>query len=274
MIAIVTDSTSDIPLETADALGISVIPAILVLDGQSYLDGVEMSRESFYTRLPDLASPPTTSAPSSGMIVKAYEKAFQLGASHIVSLHVASTFSAICNAAEIAAKSFGNRVSIVDSGQLSLGLGFQVMAAAEAAAAGSDLGGVLEAVRQVQRRVQVIAMLDSLEYLRRGGRVSSIKASLGAMLRMRIFVELHEGKINFLEQVRTRSKALVRLWEIIVSLGRVERFALLHASAEKDARDLLSRLKPDLPDGAFLVNVNTVIGTHVGPGAVGFAALI
>ena len=274
MIAIVTDSTCDLPQATIDELDIRVVPAILVLEGQSFLDGIELTREEFYDRLPDLPTPPTTSAPSSGMLAKAYESAFNRGASHVVSLHVASTLSAIVNAAEIATQSFGDRVTVIDSGQLSLGLGFQVMAAAEAAAAGGDLEMVLEAVRQVQRRVQVVAMLDSLEYLRRGGRVSFIKASLGSMLRMRIFVELHDGRINFLEQVRTRGKALARLWEIIVSLGRVERFALLHAAAESDALELMDRLRPDLPEGTFLVNVNTVIGTHVGPGAVGFAALI
>jgi DegV family protein with EDD domain len=187
---------------------------------------------------------------------------------------VASSLSGIYTAARIASEPFAERVTVIDSGQLSLGLGFQVIAAAETAAAGGSLEDVLAAVEQTRRRIQVVAMVDTLEYLKRGGRVSLLKAGLGAVLRMRFFIELHEGKVNLLEQVRTRAKALGRLWELVVSLGKVERFAVLHANAEEDANHLLQRLMPDLPIGALLVNVNTVIGTHVGPGALGFAAVL
>ena len=274
MIAIVTDSTSDIPPEIAAQYDIAVIPAILIVEGQSYEDGVTLSREDFYRMLPTLQTLPTTAAPSSGTIRAVYEDRLSRGATQIVSLHVAASLSGITTAAHIAAEPFGDRVSVLDSGQLSLGLGFQVIAAAEAAAAGGALADVLDAIEGVRRRIQVVAMLDTLEYLKRGGRVSLLKAGLGAVLRMRFFVELHEGKVNLTEQVRTRAKALGRLWELVVSLGRVERFAVLHANAEDDARRLLQQLMPDLPIGALLVNVNTVIGTHVGPGALGFAAVL
>jgi DegV family protein with EDD domain len=274
LIAIVTDSTSDIPPEIAAQYDIAVIPAILIVEGQSYEDGVTLSREDFYRMLPTLQTLPTTAAPSSGTIRAVYEDRLSRGAAQIVSLHVAASLSGITTAARIAAEPFGDRVSVLDSGQLSLGLGFQVIAAAEAAAAGGALEDVLVAIEGVRRRIQVVAMLDTLEYLKRGGRVSLLKAGLGAVLRMRFFVELHEGKVNLTEQVRTRAKALGRLWELVVSLGRVERFAVLHANAEDDARRLLQQLMPDLPIGALLVNVNTVIGTHVGPGALGFAAVL
>lgn len=274
MIAIVTDSTSDIPPEIAAQYAISVIPAILVVDGESYEDGVQLTREEFYRMLPRLASPPTTAAPSTGTIRATYAARLAEKAGHIVSVHVAASLSGIYNAARLAAEPFKDQVTVIDSGQLSLGLGFQVIAAAEAAAAGGELEDVVAAIEGTRRRIQVVAMLDTLEYLKRGGRVSLLKAGLGAVLRMRPFVELHEGRVRLVEQVRTRTKALIRLWELVVSLGQVERFAVLHANAEDDARRLLQRLKPDLPIGALLVNVNTVIGTHVGPGALGFVAVL
>ena len=274
LIAIVTDSTSDIPPEIAKQFDISVVPAILVVDGRPFEDGVTLSREDFYRLLPSMQSPPTTAAPASGTIQEVYRSRFDRGAIHVVSLHVAASLSGIYTAARVAAEPFQDRVTVIDSGQLSLGLGFQVIAAAEAAAAGGTLEEVLAVIEQTRRRVQVVAMLDTLEYLRRGGRVSLLKAGIGAVLRMRFFVELHEGKVNLLEQVRTRAKAIGRMWELIVSLGKVERFAILHANAEEDANRLLQQLIPDLPIGALLVNVNTVIGMHVGPGALGFAAVL
>ncbi len=274
MIAIVTDSTSDLPKEIVEKYDIRIVPAILVMDGVVYEDGIQMSREAFYEKLPDLAETPTTAAPSGGRFVEVYQKCFDDGADHIVSVHVASTLSAIYTAALVGAEPFSDRVTVIDSGQLSLGLGFQVMAAAEAADAGGSLEDILDAIEETRNRTHVVAMLDTLEYLRKGGRVSLIAAGLGAVLKVRLFVELHDGKINFLEQVRTRKKALARLWALVVSLGKIERFALLHAAAEPEALELMQRLKLDLPESAFVVNVNTVIGTHVGPGALGFAAII
>lgn len=274
MIFIVTDSTSDLPKEIVETYAIRVVPAVLILSGEAYEDGVHLSREEFYRRLPDLDQLPTTAAPSGGKFQQVYQACFDAGASHVISIHVASTLSGMYTSALVGAESFNGRVTVIDSGQLSLGLGFQVMAAAEAVAAGASIGEVLEAVQQTRNRLHVVAMLDTLEYLRRGGRVSLIKAGLGAMFRVRLFIELHDGKLNFLEQVRTRKKAIARIWDLVVSLGKIERFALLHAAAEEEAQQLVQMLSLDLPESAMVVNVNTVIGTHVGPGALGFAAII
>ncbi len=274
MIAIVTDSPADIQPDIAQEHQITVIPAILVMDGKSYEDGGDLSREEFYERLPAMERPPTTAAPSSGTIAAAYRRLLDSGAAHIVSLHVASSISAIYTAARVAAEPFGDKVTVLDSGQLSLGLGFQAIAAARAAGQGADLPDVLDAIRDTRRRTRVVAMLDTLDYLRRSGRVSQLQASLGAVLRMRVFVELHEGRINFLERVRTRARAIERLWEMIVTQGPFEQFAVLHANAATDAQNLMDELISSLPRSPLLVNVNTVIGTHVGPNALGFAAVI
>jgi DegV family protein with EDD domain len=274
MIAIVTDSPADIPPEIAAQLNITVVPAILVIGAESFKDGVDLSRADFYDQLPGMAEMPTTAAPSSGDYAAAYQRLFAAGAEHIVSIHVAASLSAIHNAALLAAEAYAGQVSVVDSGQLSLGLGFQVIAAAKAAAAGASLPDVLRAIQDTRRRTVVIAMLDTLEYLRRGGRVSLLQASLGAMLRVRLFVELHNGRINFLERVRTRAAAIERLWDMVVTQGPFDQFAMLHANAEAEARNLLDELIPSLPANPLLVNVNTVVGTHVGPNALGFAAVL
>lgn len=272
-IRIVTDSTADLPAGVSEQNGISVIPALLILEGQEFADGAQLSRKDFYRRLPELKTPPTTAAPSSGSFQKVYADLFAQGAEHVVSIHVASTLSGIYAAAKVGAEAFDGRVTVLDSGQLSLGLGFQALAAAEAAEAGRDLDTVLDAVHDTRDHTHVIAMLDTLEYLRRGGRVSFVQAGLSALLRVRLFVELHEGRIRALEQVRTRRKAVSRLWEMVVALGTFQRFAVLHADAEEEALLLLDRLRLHLPENPLLVNVNTVIGTHVGPGALGFAAV-
>ncbi len=273
-IAIVTDSPADIPEALSAALGITVVPALLVMEEQAYEDGVQITREEFYRRLPELPQPPTTAAPSSGSYQRSYQDLFDRGFDRIVSLHVASTISAIFESAHLAARPFGDRVIVVDSGQVSLGLGFQALAAARAAQAGADLAHVLAAIRETRKRVRVVAMLDTLEYLRRGGRVSLLQAGLGAMLRVRLFVELHEGRVQFLERVRTRLRAVNRLWDMVVTQGPFEQFAVLHANAGDEAAALLERLKASLPATPLLVNVNTVIGTHVGPKALGFAAVL
>lgn len=272
-IAIVTDSTADLPEALTARHRIPVVPALLILEGVEYTDGATMSRTEFYRRLPALSTSPTTAAPSGGSFRKIYADLLEQGYDHVVSIHVASTLSAMVGSARVGAEEFGDRVTVLDSGQLSLGLGFQVLAAAEAAAAGGDLPAVLDAVRDTRDHTHVIAMLDTLEYLRRGGRVSFVQAGISALLRVRLFIELHEGRISMLEQVRTRRKAVARLWDMAVALGPSERFAVLHANAEQEADMLLDSLRIHLPEDPLLVNVNTVIGTHVGPGALGFAAV-
>lgn len=173
---IATDSNADVPPELVARLNIGVVPALLVISGQSFRDGVDISRAEYYQRLPSLPDLPTTAAPSSAAFEAAY-RAFE-EADHIVSIHLASTLSAIHHTALLAARAFGARVTVVDSGQVSMGLGWQVLAAAETAATGGSLAEVLAAVASVRRRVRVFAVLDTLKFLRRGGRVSWLRAGV------------------------------------------------------------------------------------------------
>jgi DegV family protein with EDD domain len=272
-IGFVTDSTSDIPADLAAGFGIEVVPAIVNVDGRSYEDGREISREEFYHLLPKLATPPTTSAPSVGSFQERYECLLQAGASTVLSIHPPDRLSGIYNAARLAADSFGERVCVLDSGQLSLGLGYQVLMAAEAAARGALLDETLAIVDSVRGRVRLAALLETIEYVRRSGRVSWARAMLGNLLHIQPLIGLRFGIVERLGQVRTRAQGIQRLTETLTSWGRPERLAVLHTNAEAAARQLLEELKSRLSVPPLLVNVTTAIGTHVGPNALGFVVV-
>ena len=274
-IAFVTDSTADIPTAQQEELQIAVVPNIMVVDGQSLDDGQGIAREEFYRRLPVMKNVPTTATASSGAYEEVYENILAHGAHQVVSVHAASGLSGIFNAARLAAARFSGRVHVIDSEQLSLGLGFQVLAAAEAAAKGASLEKVLETLQQVRRRVRVVAMLDTLEYVRRSGRVSWARARLGSLLNIKPFIEVKEGRVLSIGEARTRRKGIERLKELLLKQGPLERLALLHTNSETDARQVLVDIGSFIavPDIIPVVNITTIIGVHTGPNGLGFAVV-
>ena len=273
-IAIVTDSTCDIPAELADQLAIHVIPNIVVIDGKQLEDRKDISRQEFYERLPGMRQPPTTATASSGAYQEIYDKLLNQGFEHIVSIHASSQLSGICNAANAGAQRFRRQVYVIDSQNVTLGLGFQVLAAAEAAASGKSLEAILSMLEYMRPRAHVIAMLDTLEYLRRSGRVSWARARLGNLLRIKPFVEVKSGGVVSLGETRTRRKGIERLHQFLNEQGSLERLAILHTNAEQDARQFLADLDFPIPANPLIVNVTTVIGTHVGPNGLGFATVV
>ena len=276
-IGIVTDSTSDLPAHLIDEHNIQVVPAILILDGKEYTDGIGISREEFYNRLPSLhaSRAPTTAAPSIGDFATPYETLFSQGCDHIVSIHPASQLTAIVNVARQAAQEFQNNVTCVDSGSLSLGLGFQVLAAAEEAEAG--LRSALDAIESTRKRLQVSAALDTMEYLKRSGRVPGVVATLGGLLSIKPMIELVDGEVKAIGAVRTTSQADERILKFLLERGDLQRLAILHTNAEPRARNLLnemmSRARQSVPRDILMVNVTAVIGTHLGPNGIGFAVI-
>jgi DegV family protein with EDD domain len=275
-IAIVTDSTADIPDSLVAKYDLHVVPNLMIIDGQSLEDGKGISREEFYTRLPGMKSVPTTATASSGTYEQLYENLLTHGASEIVSVHASSALSGIYNAACLAASQFKNRIHVIDSEQVTLGLGFQVLAAAEAAAKGAPLEKILGAIQHIRPRARVVAMLDTLEYVRRSGRVSWARARLGNLLSIRPFVELRGGKVLSIGESRTRRKGIERLKELLINQGPLERLAILHTNAEADARQIFEDLKHLYPllDQPPIVNITTIIGVHVGPNGLGFASIV
>lgn len=273
-IAIVTDSTCDIPQNLIRKYDIHVVPNILVINDRSIEDNEGFSRERFYTELPEMEPLPTTSTASSGAFGAVYEDVLHDPVTKVISIHAASLLSGIYNAASLAAQAFGKAVQVIDSQQVSLGLGFQVLAAAEAMTEGLPLEEILQRVEEVRQRVRFIAMLDTLEYLRRSGRVSWARASLISLLQIKPFIELRDGVVHRRGEVRTRKQGINRLLEMLWGLYPWERLAILHSNAEADARQLLEDLHPDMPTQPLIVNVTTIIGTHVGPNGLGFVAVV
>jgi DegV family protein with EDD domain len=274
-IGIVTDSTADLPVSLVDQYEIEVVPSILVLEGREYADGIGMTREEFYTRLPSFQTTPTTAAPSIGNFATSYEMLLSGGFSHILSIHPAEQLTTIVNVARQAAEEFPKKVTCIDSGSLSLGIGFQVLAAAEEAEFG--LKAALAAIESVHKRLHVRAALDTMEYLKRSGRVPSAVAALGGLLSIKPIIELTDGEVKVIGSVRTTKQSDERILNFLLEEGDLERLAILHTNAGTRAKHLLNQLmqrnSKSVPRDILFVNVTTVIGTHIGPNGLGFAAV-
>jgi len=273
-IAIVTDSTADVHQDLADKLNIHVVPAILMMGEQSYEDGKGLTRQEFYERLPDMNPLPTTGTPSAGTFESLYQNLFDLGVQEIISIHVASLLSSIYNAAHTAAQSFGERVHVIDSESLSMGFGWQVMVAAEAAMQNLSAEKIVTAINKTRQNTRLFAMLDTLEYVHRSGRVGWARARIGSLLRIKPFIEVKEGQVFSLGQTRTRRKGIARLRKLLHEQGNLARLAILHTNAEADAIDFLNNLNIEIPENPLIVNVTTIIGTHVGPNGLGFSVVL
>jgi DegV family protein with EDD domain len=272
-IAIVTDSTADLPADIVNEYQISVIPAILIIDGKSYEDGGDLSREEFYENLPGMRQFPSTAAPSSGSFQQCYDQLIQSGVERIISIHVSGKLSGIVNSAQAAAQRYGDVVKIIDSGQVTLGLGFQVLEAARAVLQNESVENIISRVEDVRRRIKLVALLDTLEYVRRSGRVSWARASLSTLLQIKPLIELTDGEIFRLGEARTRKKGIARLLEHLLSTAPYEELAILHTNAESDAIDLAHEVRSKFIRNPLIVNVTTVIGTHVGTNGLGFVAV-
>jgi DegV family protein with EDD domain len=273
-VAIVTDSTADLPSNLVEQYSIQVVPAILIIEGKSFEDGYGISRQEFYELLPGMKSPPTTAIPPISAFQKVYQRLVDQGFEAILSFHVAGQLSGMVDAARIAAASVSDCIRVIDSEQITLGLGFQVLVAAEAAAQNLTVDHIYKQAESVRHRVRLIAMLDTLEFVRRSGRVSWAQARIGSLLRIKPFLEVKDSKVLSLGQVRTRSKGIAHLMKQLKALGELERLAILHTNAEDDARQFLADLNPQLSTPPLIVNVTTIIGTHVGPAGLGFVAVV
>ncbi|MDL1944359.1 DegV family protein [Chloroflexi bacterium CFX2] len=274
-LGVVTDSTSDLPKYLIDQYEIEVIPSILILEGREHADGIGISREDFYKRLPSLRTPPTTAAPSIGDFSSRYDALLARGCDHVLSIHAAGALTTIINSARQAAQDFPDKITIVDSASLSLGLGFQVIAAAEAAEMG--LQAALQAIESTRRRLHVSAALDTMENLKRSGRVPAVISFFGSMLNVKPLIELTDGEVKAVGAVRTTRQANERMLNFLLEGGELERLAILHTGAEPRAKEFLDAVmqsaSQSAPRDILMVNVTPVIGAHVGPNGLGFASV-
>jgi DegV family protein with EDD domain len=274
-IKIVTDSTSDLPLEIVKKHGISVIPMYINFGERGFQDGVDLSRREFYERLPQSDLFPTTAAPGIDNFKVVYIQLKEEGADEILSIHISASLSAVMDVAQSAAKEFNDiPVTVYDSGQLSLGTGFQVLAAAQAANNGLPMDDILRLLENQASRSYVFAALDTLEYLRRGGRMNSVMASLGSILQIKPILTMHAGNPGA-ERVRTKEKSINRLIELVSDLGPLEEVALVHTNARSEADALWQKARHLFPhqETPLSVDVTPVLGAHLGPGAIGFTCI-
>jgi DegV family protein with EDD domain len=273
-IGIVTDSTCDIPPATAAELGITVVPAYINIGSKSYLDGIELSRADFYSGLPTYESQPTTAAPAPGTFAETYERLASEGVNEILSIHVAASLSGMLNAASVGAQSsLGPAVTLYDSQQVTMGLGLLAMAAARAARAGSSMQELVQILDGLRGRTYVLAVLDTLEYLRRSGRVSWAEFGLGTLLRIKPLIRVHLGQVTIEEKVRTRTRAVERLLERVGEMAPLGALGLLHIRGEQVLEQFREQIRFLYPEGQTPSEseVTPAIGAHVGPGGLGVA---
>jgi DegV family protein with EDD domain len=273
-VRIVTDSSCDLPRKVLEQNKIAVIPLIIHAGSREYRDGIDMPRQEFYERLPGFKPAPTTAAPGPEAFRQVYEQLAGEGATEVLSVHISRTLSAIVDIArKAAAQTTAIPVTVFDSRQLSLGTGFQVLAAAQAAARGASMSGILQSLEALIARIHVFAALDTLEFLRRSGRMNRAVSALGSLLRIKPLLKMHDGE-STAERVRTRSGAMHRLAELLKEFSPYEQVALLHSNAAERARALLQQVNGLLPAAeVWLEEINPVLGVHIGPGVVGFACI-
>jgi DegV family protein with EDD domain len=248
------------------------VPVYINWGTESYLDGVDLSREAFYARLPESERPPTTAAPSPQMFLNAYERLAEEGATEILSIHIAESLSAIVDVARLAARQASIPVTVLDSGSLTLGTGFLAWAA-EVAAQGQSMDEIVASMKAQIQRTHVFATLDTLEFLRRSGRLNRVVAMVGGWLQLKILLKMHQGTASA-ERILTARAAEERLVALLQEQLPLERVALVHTHALEKARELHGQVRHLLSTQEILsVDITPVLGAHLGPGTVGFACV-
>lgn len=275
MIRIVTDSTCDLPEEVTKQLAITVVPLHINQGDNTFLDGIDLSREDFYKRLPDYDPAPSTATPGPDAFIKVYERLANEGAQAILSIHISETLSATINAARIAAEQFTRiPVTVLDSSQLSLGTGFLVEQAALLVQLGKKVEEIVSSLQGVMKRTYVFASLKTLEYLRRSGRMNFAIAKFGELLQIKPLLHMHMGKASA-HRTRTQKRATTRLLEWLNEYAPYEKLAIVHAGVHEEAKALYEQVRSSFPQGeeVLIVQITPALGAHLGIGALGFACI-
>ena len=270
-IYIVTDSTSDIQQELVETLPIIVVPLYVILNGKSYQDKVDLTRQKFYETLPTSEPHASTATPSPDQFIQAYDRAADQGAEAIFSIHISQTLSATFQSAETAAKQF-TRIPVypVDSGNLSMAEGLIVITAARAAKEGKSVEEIRKIIDSVIPRTHAYAKLDTIDYLKKGGRMSSIQHSVVSILGIKPILKMNNHNSS-MEIARTKSKAFEKVLNTAVeNLPYADAFGITHANVPDQVEELIRRLKKMIPslEDPMVSEVTPALGVHVGPGSL------
>lgn len=273
-VAVVTDSTAYLPADLVVAHGLTVVPLTVVVGGRSLAEGIEVTSDEVAQALRDW-KPVTTSRPAPQQFVETYRALAADGATAVVSVHLSADLSGTVDAARTAAATIAGEVAVtvVDARHLGMALGWSAIAAAEAVAAGADAAQAAERAQRTAYGTSAWFYVDTLEYLRRGGRIGAAAAMVGSALSVKPILHVADGRLEPLDRVRTASRALGRLEELVVEEtgGRAVNLAVQHLAAPERARELAERLRSRVPGVRDLVvgEVGAVVGAHVGPGMLG-----
>lgn len=270
-VRVVTDSACDLPAARAEELGIEIVPLTIRFGADEYVDREELTNDDFWRKVATSDVLPETAAPSPGAFEERFRKIAADGADGILCVNLSSRMSATMQAAELAARSVADEipVNVVDSMSVSMGLGTQCIGAANLASSGADLTAVTEHAKDLARRTRLYGTLDTLEHLRRGGRIGAAQALLGGVLSIKPVVEVRDGVVAEAGKVRTRSKSLKFLADKLAEARSPEQVYVFHAQAP-DVEELLALLDPIVSrDKIELGTIGPVIGTHAGPRTIG-----
>jgi fatty acid kinase fatty acid binding subunit len=271
-VGVVTDSSCDLPADLVAQWGIEVVPLTIRFGDEELVDREELSTDEFWARCARSPVLPSTAAPSPGRFEQAYRALADRGADSVVAVTISGALSATLQSAELAARAVdGLDVRVVDSRTVTLGLGTIALAAAERAAGGADLDAIEQLSRDLIARTRVFGALDTLENLKKGGRIGNAKALLATALSIKPIVEVADGVVEQHGKQRTRSKALAFLVEKVASFqGRIEKLAVMHAAAD-DVDEFVAQLRPYAPSDLVVGQIGPVIGAHTGPRTMGVA---
>jgi DegV family protein with EDD domain len=271
-IAVVTDSTACLTDDLLKQSGLTVVPIHVVVDGRTFLDGVDITSAEVAAALSRFATV-STSKPTPQQFLDAYAAAAEAGADSIVSVHLSASLSGTYDAARLAARDAPIPVEVVDTRSIAMGLGFAALNAARAAQAGADQAATAEVARRTAADSQVLFYVDTLEFLRRGGRIGKASAWLGSALRVKPLLHVVDGEVAPLEKARTANRALGRLTDLAeeAAQGRRVQVAVQHLDAQDRAEGVAQRLREHLRTDVLVCEVGAVMGVHVGPGLVAIA---
>ena len=277
MISIVTDSTADIPISQAKELGITIVPLTVFFGDKAYLDNVELDNARFYAMLQSNRELPRTSQPSPAAFEEAYTRLVQEGAEGILSVHLSAklsgTYQSACTALDMLSDETKKvPIEIIDSQSISAGMGYALQRAAQEARAGESLEEIKAHLLSRLQRTRILAVLDTLEWLRRGGRIGGARAMLGNMLSVKPIISLREGEVAPVEQPRTRSKAYARVAQLFSEMGQVENVCVVESN-EEVGQQLAEALKTVYNKDIEHYKLGGVLGTHAGPGTVGICVV-
>ncbi len=275
-IVIVTDSTADLPLETVREFGIEVVPLTVQFPTGTFRDGVDLRGERFYSMLGESAVLPTTSQPPAGEFVKVFKQAAERGAS-VIAILISSKLSGTFQAAALAKNAMeGADIEVIDSANVTGGLGLQVLAAAEAARAGRTREEILGLIKGLRKRVETLFALDTLEYLHKGGRIGAVAAFVGALVNLKPMLKVQDGVLVPVARMRSHSQVINRYIEMIsekIGKGGRARMTIMHGQALEYAQRLKEEIQKNFicVEEPPIIETGAVLGTHTGPGAYGVA---